>query len=249
MPSRRKSYGVRKTSKSAKRTSTYRARKSYRSRKYTKVSRRRPTWQAGTTVSPYRKFTYNDEDYAFSLTNIAPSVWKLFRGNGCYDPDYDIGGTQPYGFDQLCPAFFQRYNVKGSKITVYPFISANNTVLPARIKMVVVPYFDTTIPYTEYTDIINMPYARSVLLSYYSNDNKTCKISSYVPSTKPLGPNQAKDANASALWNANPTYQWYWFVFCFSGEPVPAGDTITVRYDIKIVYYTYLSQKVELNES
>lgn len=249
MPYRRRTYGTRKTRKYTKRSTGSRGRKTYRSRNYSKVSRRGSKWTSGTVVSPYRKFTYNDEDYAFSLTNLLPVSWKLFRGNGCYDPDYDIGGVQPYGFDQICPAFFQRYNVKGSKITVYPFVSVNNTITPTRIKFVVVPYFDTILPYTEYTDLIQMPYAKSGLLSYYSNDTKTLKISSYASSAKILGHNQAKDGDASALWNANPANMWYWFVFCFSGEPVPSGDTVSLRFDIKITYYTYLSQKVEINES
>lgn len=235
--------------KSTRRTYTGRTRGGYRRGKYTKVSRRRSSWTTGTTVSPFRKFVFNDEDYAFSLSTLSPYVWKLFRGNSCYDPDYDVGGVQPYGYDQLCPAFYQRYCVKGSKITVYPFISVNNTITPQRVKIVVVPYFDTTIPYSEYTDVIRMPGAKSSLLSYYANDNKTRKCVSYYRTASVLGKNQANDEDSSALYNANPANQWYWYVFCYTGEPVTAGDTLTIRYDVKITYYTCLSQKVSMNES
>lgn len=243
---KRKTYSRKATSKFAPK----RTRKTYRRGKYSKVSRRRPAWTAGTVVSPLRKFTYNDEDYSFSLTDLLPYSWKLFRGNSCYDPDYDIGGIQPYGFDQLCPAFYKRYCVSSSKITVYPFISATgSTFVPPRIKLVIVPYQTTTIPYTEYTDVIRMPYARSSLLAYFSNDNKTCKCSSFAKTSQILGKNLATDADAVADYNANPTNQWYWFVFAFCGEPPPSDEIVTIRYDVKITYYTRLSQKVEIDNS
>lgn len=249
-------YGRRKSStryksarKSYRKPTARKAARTYRRRKYTKVSRRRPSWTSGTVVSPYRKFTYNDEDYAFTLSNLLPYTWKLFRGNSCYDPDYDVGGVQPYGFDQLCPTFYENYCVKGSKITIYPFISLSNVIMPQRLKFVVVPYHNTTLPYTEYSDIIQLPFAKSVLMGWYSNDDRTIKLSSYCKSSYVLGKNVAADKDAVAQYNANPTDPWYWFVFCYSGEPVGAGDNITVKYDVKITYYTVLSQKTEIDNS
>jgi len=86
-------------------------------------------------------------------------------------------------------------------------------------------------------------------MGWYSNDNKTIKLTSYAKTSAILGPKIAGDKDSTALYNANPSSEWYWFFFCFSGEPVSTGDTITVRYDVKIKYYTYLSQKVEIDNS
>lgn len=249
MYKRRRSSRARYARKTSKKYSPRAARGSTRTRRYKKFSRRRTTWTKGTTVSPYRKFVYNDEDYSFSLTTLAPVTWKLFRGNGPYDPDYDVGGVQPYGFDQLCPAFYQLYNVKASKITVYPFVGLTSTSLPSRVKIVVVPYFDTTIPYTEYSDIIQMPFAKSALLTNSSNDNKTCKVSSYASTRAILGKARASDEDSASMYNSNPINPWYWFIFCYSAEAVPAGETYVVRYDVKIAYYTALSQKVCIDNS
>lgn len=45
-------------------------------------------------------------------------VWRIYRTNSLYDPYYAVGGTQPYGFDQLCPTLYNQYRVVAFKITV-----------------------------------------------------------------------------------------------------------------------------------
>lgn len=44
-------------------------------------------------------------------------VEKNWRANGMYDPDVDVGGHQPRGFDQLA-LLYNHYCVVGSKITI-----------------------------------------------------------------------------------------------------------------------------------
>lgn len=64
---------------------------------------------------------------AFTLTPDSSSVqYKEFRANSLFDPDYSVGGHQPYGFDQLA-TFYQHYVVIGSKITVTPSKDADLT--------------------------------------------------------------------------------------------------------------------------
>lgn len=252
MPYSRKRYGskrrsyTRKGSRSSTRRKTYRG---PRRGKYSKVSRKRSAWTSGTVVSPYRRFVYNDEDFVFTLTNLMPYTWHIFAGNSVFDPDYTGAGVQPYGYDQFCPGFYQNYQVTSSKITIYPYLSLINVVMPQRLKVVIVPYYDTAIPYTEYTDIIRMPGAKSRILSWYANDNRTVKISAFAKTSSVLGKSQAHDASAVSLYSTNPLLRWYWWVFCFSGDSVNSGDNINIRFDTKISYYTVLSQKVELNNS
>jgi len=156
-------------------------------------------------------------------------------------------GAQAYGFDQLCPVFYQRYCIKSSKITIYPYLSMNNTLTPQRIKFVVVPYFADTMPYNEYNDVLRLPGARAANMSWYSNDTRPLKISSYMKTNRVLGKAVGNDSDSSALYNANPTNQWYWFIYAFSGDAL--SDSVNIRYDIKINYYTVLSQKVVIHKS
>lgn len=43
---------------------------------------------------------------------------RVFRLNGCFDPDTAVGGHQPLGFDEMS-AFYHNYTVIGAKATVF----------------------------------------------------------------------------------------------------------------------------------
>ncbi len=51
-----------------------------------------------------------------SVTSGVPTN-KTFRANGMFDPDFSLGGHQPYGFDQLM-ARYNHYTVVGAKISI-----------------------------------------------------------------------------------------------------------------------------------
>lgn len=57
----------------------------------------------------------------FSLTTGAGGVCgteQVMSLNSLYDPNFTGVGHQPYGFDQLCPVFYNQYIVKAVKITL-----------------------------------------------------------------------------------------------------------------------------------
>lgn len=62
-----------------------------------------------------------------SKVNLDPAATTLaqhrFRANCVYDPDFEVGGFQARGFDQLIP-MFKKFTVIGSKITAH--ITPNN---------------------------------------------------------------------------------------------------------------------------
>lgn len=250
--SRRKgSRGARSVSSRSYRTrgQSRSGRSAYRKRKYTKVSKKRTTWTPGTTVTPFRRFVYNDEAFSLSLSNLTTPQWAVFRGNSCYDPDYSGTGVQPYGWDQLCPVFYTNYNVKASKITVYP--SVNQTYspsFPSQFECLVVPYRETSIPYSEMSDLRRMPYARSVRFNSASSSTSPPRVSSYCTTKSMWGKEISESEDAVAQYNGNPVSTWYWYVF-MDDTAWASGTAVPVKFDVKIVYYTKLLRKAEFNES
>lgn len=63
----------------------------------------------------YSKLCYT-EDFLISGSYLT-AVNYVFRANGCHDPDYQIGGTQPYGWTQM-KALYASYEVISSTIQV-----------------------------------------------------------------------------------------------------------------------------------
>ena len=163
-----------------------------------------------------------------------------------YDPDATGVGVQPYGYDQLCPVFFNNYWVKASKITIYPSTIGNESC--AYFEVLVVPYRADTLPYTEVEDIRRMPNCRSIRLTKDSISNKSTRVSSYATSVSVLSTQFGKDTLATGQYDGNPTYQWYWHVITDS-TTWPVNANTYVSYDCKITYYSKLLRKQELNES
>jgi len=197
-----------------------------------------------------RRFVYNDEAFSVSLSNITTPAFNIFRGNSCYDPDYTGAGVQPYGWDQLCPTFYTHYNVRASKITVYPSVRQTSTSdFCPLFECIVVPYRETSIPYIELADIRRMPYARSIRFASLSTANtRPPRVSSYTTTTAMWGKEVSNDSDAIGQYNGNPVNTWYWFVF-LDNTTWATPTAVTVKFDVKIVYYTKLERKVELNES
>lgn len=250
----RKKYAARRYNtarKGARSTRSRRSGRSYRNRKYTKVSRRRTRFQSATTVSPYRKFTYNQCDFLSTLTTIAFQSTKVFRGNSLFDPDYTGTGNQPYGYDQLCSSttFFNNYNVRSSKIIVYPSVSQTYiTGWPAYFDCLVVPYRDYTLPDYDISNVRRMPHVRALRFTSNSLDNKSNRCSSYASSSSVMGPEFAKDVGATGQYDGNPSRTWYWHVLIDSTTWAPTAN-IVVKFDVKIVYYTKLFRRQEIAQS
>ena len=238
--------------KSSRKSTSKRARGYNRKRKYVKVSRKRPSWQAATTVSPYRRFVYNDTGFPGDVVPLVPTVSHVFRGNSLYDPDATGIGVQPYGFDQVCPTFFNNYNVRSSKITVYPSCERTYALyFPPYLTCLIVPYRSDSLPYQELEDIRRMPYCRSVRFAPDSQANGVApKVSSYVSTNAILSKDFGKDTAATGQWDGNPGLQWYWHVIIdCSNWAIQFDQEIPVRFDVKIVYYAHMLRKQELNES
>lgn len=73
---------------------------------------------SGTSIPTMRSVRLRYSD-SVSLGNGVDSPYKYtIRSNSLYDPDYQVGGHQPKGFDFWAGAY-KRYLVYGAKLTAY----------------------------------------------------------------------------------------------------------------------------------
>lgn len=95
-------------------------RKNYKNKKQINrralATSRYPTFFADLPTERYAKLQYTDvthqPDVAIGAMNI-----RAWRANDLYDPDYAVGGHQPFGFDQLM-AKYQHFTVERSHISI-----------------------------------------------------------------------------------------------------------------------------------
>lgn len=151
----------------------------------------------------------------------------LFRGNGLFDPDYQVGGQQPMGFDQWS-TLYRHYRVLGSKIEVtlgqgalsvvalnsggaettgYVFDAQNSTSF-ARSKYSV----GHTLGGTMAGNIVLKDYQRSDVITGFDKN----------------------EDNLSSQVNSDPGTVWYWIVTFCNGSATVAT---TYSFHVRITYY------------
>lgn len=92
-------------------------RKSFKNtRKSGNISFHYPPYFADLPPVRYAKLQYTDVTHAPDVDAAALSI-RAWRANDVYDPDYAVGGHQPFGFDQLI-ARYQHFTVERSHIDV-----------------------------------------------------------------------------------------------------------------------------------
>lgn len=214
-----------------------------------KVRTFRKRWSQGTTISRFKKFIYNDEDFVLSVAALTPTPAHVWRGNSIYDPDFTGVGIQPFGHDQVMGVFYNNYCVKASKIAVYPSVRITQTGESGQplVKILVVPFHLDALTTTDFPTLIRMPGARYMIFNAALADSPGGnKLVAYTTTRKVMGQHDALDHSASAAAGSNPGLEWYWHVMAFRG---PWQEDFTVNLDVKITYYTELNEKLEINPS
>jgi len=80
------------------------------------ISYNYPSYFADLPPVRYAKLQYTDISHAPDVAVGALDI-RAWRANDVYDPDYKVGGHQPFGFDQLI-ARYQHFTVERSQISV-----------------------------------------------------------------------------------------------------------------------------------
>lgn len=211
----------------------------------------RPKWEKAIATQDTKllKFVYMDDSFDMS-TVIGENYQSLqvFAGNSLFDPDYTGVGVQPYGFDNWCSstAFFSKYEVFASAITVYLSTSANFTVCP-KVMVYVIPTEKATFAYHDLSDLVQIQHAKvkSFGLGNYKNGSQMV-VKHYITSNQVLGKSRGSDGSCVAAYNASPTNLWLWHVYVDTSQ---WANESTILMDVKIKYYAKLLAPNSQNES
>jgi len=148
-----------------------------------------------------------------------------------FDPDFTGIGNQPLGHDQWA-AFYRRYRVLASKITLY--CSSQDT--GDSVVMYVLP-LNTSSAFATRETILEQIGAKQQILSITSGQNRGV-LESYMSTNAIRGvPKDSirTDADYSANIANNPALEWFWHFGAF--DTSNALDGINVDLMVKAEYY------------
>lgn len=159
----------------------------------------------------------------------------VFSGNGLFDPDITLLGTQPVGFDQM-ENFYSRYRVISSKIVVRFINTANGGTIVA------VTPSDTSTGTTAANDAIANPYSRwNVIANANGMNEKT--IVNACRTDHIFGTVANSDDLFAASFSTNPTNQWYWII------NMDSTINLLIMMNVAIYYRVKFYKRVPLNLS
>lgn len=185
----------------------------------TRRFKRRPSAKIVTGPTPNHRilrfrYALNKGD-THTLTSTSGSLEVLrYRANSCYDPYYETGGHQPYGFDQWM-ALFRNGVVLGSKITV-TFSHANNDTANRPCRVAVVTSRDSTAPTG--TDgaaqLVEAPRAQSRVIG---PEGRTVTIKAFYSARKNAGAKDPVDEDDLHFGVGGDCTREYFYHICSMG--------------------------------
>jgi hypothetical protein len=176
------------------------------------------------------RFVYNS-----SLNPAAGAIaTKTFRANGPYDPDYAVGGGQPYGYDQLA-VFFERYTVIGARVKLTVFSESSTASATNANVIFILPSLDATAP-TSILDVQGQPQAKMAPLgSVYSNKAISTVTATFNAARTFRTADPVTNGQIGGLYNGTPDLEAFFHIGYGS---ITASDPDTVYYSIMIEYDT-----------
>lgn len=177
------------------------------------------------------------ESFSISTATVAASSY-VFSGNGIFDPNVTSTGSQPANFDDFS-AIYLRYRVFGSKIVVK---HANEIdAADDGVRLIVAPRHTATDIITVPTalDALSQPYAKFVVVKYYTTGTPDGTIRSNMTTSKIMGLSdlefKGRD-DLTALVSAQPSHQWYWHINqsnVNTANTCVTFFTVTIDYDVE----------------
>jgi len=170
---------------------------------------------------------------------------RIFRGNGCFDPDATGAGHQPMGFDQLA-GIYSRYRVLGAKITMR-VVPVDATAGRQNMYFGVIPQISpTSYNGAVYSQLREQPYAKFNYRTLYQGPTT---IKKYMTGAQIEGVKKAvilADAEYTADVTALPQSQWYWH--CIMGT-MDGTSLINATMYCEIDYYVAFEGRIQLSQS
>lgn len=198
--------------------------------------RRMIRYRSPITKSMNIRFRYA---LSFLLSGVEPET--SFRANSIFDPETAVGGHQPMGADEYS-AFFNRYTVMKSKITV----TMNNSGATVTPVIVMVQLDDTeTLLADPITEVENGRLRFKILSGTNGGPSratmsKTYNARTYHSIRDPVG----SDA-LTPLFSANPNQQAFFHVSADSVSP-SGGSIAGITVWMTIDYFCHLSVPKDL---
>lgn len=212
----------------------------YRPKSYNKYNKPSKVFSRTAYVpdESFMKFSYTDNIQVVSSTGV-PQI-TYYAGNSLFDPDITGVGHQPLGYDQWS-AFYSKYCVYGSKISVTVLNASGTTAGTQNVECVLLPISSnvSTSVISAMTDIEEMyeyPYC-SMRAGNIVGGAPNLRLKGYMSTAKIDGVPKLKipiDNAYSALIAANPANLWRWVIGLQSSDE---SDTVTTRLLIKVTYY------------
>lgn len=226
-----------------------RYRKNYRRRypkkRYNKRSRLNSVIVRGPAQQPDRLYVKLRYAQNVNLSdNSSSTVDQIFRANGCFDPDFSLGGLQPNGFDQWS-ALYTRYRVHASKIQV-KLVTA--TADPQNSMYVTMIPSTSALPVgTSIEGLLGNSYCKWQLLGPETGNSVT-SLSNYVKISAFLGKEGVKydDVNQAEI-SANPVRQVYWQFRAQTADGVIGVPALNCMFII--TYFVEFFARRELSRS
>lgn len=177
----------------------------------------------------YLKFRYTT--YINQVISNGNYYQGVYRANSLYDPDFQVGGRQPIGYN-IWSQFYEKYCVHGSKIKV----SLTNIGAGTNCYVVIIPENSPSVPFTNITELTMYPYARYCTASQATGMDRA-RTKHYMSTKKIFGVHKAAvlaDQNYASLTSTNPANVWYWNIFIDTPDSQKATN---VQVKIDITYY------------
>lgn len=194
-----------------------------------------------------KKFTYPIENLVQG-DDFARVFQNIWRGNDPHDPDFRVGGGQPYGWDEW-NALYKVYRCYASKVKVYfePLENLNNDI--PLMECAVVPREETDVLLGRtWESIKQLPQLRWRQMRNRNSERPKTFISYFMSGKRMFGLRQ--DPEDIVTFTSAPTRQWYWHLLigCGSGVNQPDANT-NWRISGEITYYCVLQGPKVLNLS
>lgn len=153
--------------------------------------------------------------------------YVYYRANGMYDPDVNLGGHKPYGFDQYA-AMYKNYVVHSGAIS----IKCCNNVTAVNSYIAVQSDSTFAVSPASIQGVIERPTVRWCVVT----DQNPAHLYLRATTESELGcPRklQLADDQLTGTTTADPARQWYWRIF---GGPAITTDTWQTELLVTIYY-------------
>lgn len=174
----------------------------YRKRRFVKKRRNfrktgNSTIAKTTTPFPYKLITKLKYHTNTNFNPAAITYAHNWNANSLYDPDRSGVGHQPLYYDQLCPAIYNRYRVKG--FAYRAVISGANT--PLKIQF----HFQNNNHSADYEDLGEAIGTKQTIVNAMASGGKCISYMKGYCSLKRLLGQSTNDDRDQAVYNASPS--------------------------------------------